>query len=199
MLLKTNTILSIVAALLFIMIPPSLHAAPVTYTVSGVGSGGLGDMVFFDAGFTVTAFADTANVIETNGSTSDISKVINYSAEVSVIGFGTGVFTNQTLTVSNRTFERAGFGDSTQDLAIAFVNDSVFSDYDLRSSLGPVVGELSFNRGAFFPTTAGDFLIRDLSGVVAFTATIVPEPTTLSCVLILGCMTMDKRPQRSAT
>ena len=107
--------------------------------------------------------------------------VLNPSMSVFVSGVGSGGFADPTRTVSNQEFSHSGFGNDALHLGVAFVNNEIFTSYDLRTPIGPVAGLLTFNANASFPTTAGDFTLTDaLDGT--FTATAVPEPTSAALV-----------------
>ena len=88
-----------------------------------------------------------------------------------------------------------GIGAQSRDTAvdqggqtyILASNGPAFSTYDLRTSIGPVVGPAVYRPGLAFSTTAGDFILTSASDVtyaaVAATATAVPEPGSL---MLLG-------------
>ena len=157
-----------------------------TYMETGVGSGSLDGTAFTDVPFTLVATADTNNV--TGGP--PIFSVPNDALTVAVSGI-TATFTIPTITVSNQGVPDAGFGAPLQNLAVLFVGSSVFSSYDLRSSIGPISGTPLFNPGAAFATTDGSFVLTAVSSVT-FQATVggtpIPEldPGALASALALA-------------
>jgi hypothetical protein len=166
-------------------------AAPITYTLTTTATGTLGASPFTDALVSVTLTGDTSNV--TAGPPPFTDVVVNPgSATVSVSGLGTGTFTDPIVIVDTLS-DTAVLGgpavlilDNTSGTGILLQTGSVFTSYDLRSSLGPITGTGGVASGShmtpIFPTTAGDltWAVGQSLGTSTFTASTVPEPTSLT-------------------
>jgi hypothetical protein len=146
-------------------------ASPVTYTLSGTGTGSLGADPFSDASFSITATADTSSITESLG----VFFLSDSIATLFVSGVGTATFTVPTMMVDN-TAGAAGISAPNQNMTILANYSPAFSSYDLSSSLAPVSGTPAFNPGTGFATTVGDFTLSSVSSVI-FQAEVVPEPS----------------------
>jgi len=185
----------IVAAVLLALAalaPPAAHAVGITYTVSGTGSGTLGNQAFTNAAFTIVSTADTAAAMETPEAGFFVNPDITSS--VTVAGIGTGIFTSATESVTNQNLAATagGIADPIANLAILLVVNPAFATYDLTTSFGPVSQSNpgGFNGATPFGTTAGDFILANVP-TATFQATLnpVPEASTtvsLGLLLILG-------------
>jgi hypothetical protein len=160
-------------------------AALITYTETAIASGSLGGTPFTNALVTLTAHADTAQVITTFPG---FLAVTNVTEAVAVAGVGTGTFTISTHTFDNQRVTVAGTGSGTAALTeidILDVRNPAFGAYDLKSSIGPLSGTPLLNPGRPFATSAGDFVLNSVTGNATFQATLgpptaVPEPSTLA-------------------
>ena len=171
-------------------IPGNGWAAPVTYIVRGNGSGLMNGVNFADQDFTITASADTANIMG-----GPIFVVINDSTQVAIDGLGMDDFTNEVQTVSNQLTDLAGFGDNGFSLGVQFANNPVFSSYDLSTSLPETLGAPVFNGGISFPTVNGSVTWTDVT-TVSFEAIVVPEPTTGVLWMVCGLLAIGYRRRR---
>jgi hypothetical protein len=167
-------------------LPTAARATLLTYTFTAIGSGSLGANTFSNASFTITTTADTNQVTSLGGSI----VVPDLTATVCVSGFETATFTFATKNVDNQGLSRAGLSGEFFP-AILFEDNAAFSTYDLTTPIGPLTGPPSFNSGANFPTTAGNFSLRAVSDVTfeATTAQAAPEPSLLA-LLGIGTATL---------
>lgn len=170
------------AATIFIiletLICATAQADPVTYILSGTGSGSLGLDSFTNVGFTITSTADTANITE---STPGVFDVPDITASIFVTGAGTGDFNLSSLPVGNVDNQQgvAGISSIGENFAILGDQNAQFKSYDLSTSLAPAAGIPIENNGLAFSTTAGDFILSEVSSVT-FQAEVVPEPSILT-------------------
>src|SRR6266481_1572810 len=84
---------------------------------------------------------------------------------------------------SRRRISAAGIGDPTRNLAVlgAFT-DSTLANYDLSTSIGPIMGTTAFNPyPVSFMTTLGGFSMTSVSDVT-FQAVVVPEPSIAALI-----------------
>jgi hypothetical protein len=187
----TSRIGLMAAAGLFVATAGRAPAMPITYTETVTASGSLGSTTFTNALVTLTATADTNNIVNYLPGYLGVN---NTTATVSVAGDGSGTFTIPTLTYDSQLFSAAGFESGTTGVPgsnILDVGNSAFATYNLRSSIGPLSGTPAINSGTTFSTTAGSFILNSTSGNATFQATAVPEPATLAPavtgVLLIAC------------
>ena len=172
----------------------SALAIPITYQVSAVASGTIGASTFTDVLVTLTLAGDTANVESTSlGGVANIG-----TTTVSIPGVGVGTVTDPTAAfatespivpdvgfpflpyVSIAVLDNPPSVDSNIDMGI--VGAAGLLGYDLRTSIGPIVGVggLLFDGGSVH-TTIGNLAFTsefspDTQGT--FAAIAVPEPST---------------------
>ena len=152
------------------------RAELITFTETAIASGSLGGTPYINALITLTSTADTTAVTENSG----FFSVINTSATVDVPLIGTAAFAITTTTFDNQTFVPPAAGISS-GISILDTFSDTFGSYDLKSSIGPIVGPAFINSNEPFSTSLGDFIITSVSGDVTFTAVLqgaVPEPGT---------------------
>jgi PEP-CTERM motif-containing protein len=180
------------------------QAAPISYTISAVGSGSLGTNSFSDVSFTITSTADTSQIDINSPLFPDILVVTNESATIEISGLGTATFTSTLSDFANqyvgpqwnRTVGAVGVTDISDGYDIIDVQNSAFDTYDLRSSIGPVSGTTFGNAGYPVGTTAGTFQLNSLPTTATFQATLqsVPEPATVLLVALgLGVLLIGRR------
>jgi hypothetical protein len=166
-------------------------AAFITYTETATASGSLGGVAFNDVLVTLSATADTTNIV----AAPLFFSVTPTTATVTVAGLGSAAFTSKTFDVfDNQTFitggitGMAGFGDSAEGTLLGDSN-AAFASYALATPIGPLTGS-GFASGtlASFATTGGDFVIAFATSPAIFTATTVPEPSSLALCGFAGAM-----------
>ncbi len=179
----TRLVLTIAAAILLgsaTQVPA--QAAPITYTLTTTATGTLGAKSFTNAVVTVTLTGDTSNVTAGPAPYTDVW-VNSGAATVSVVGIGTGTFTDSIQIICTLN-DAAALGvaqavlilDNTTGTGILAQTGSAFSSYDLRSPLGPLSGTGGVASGShmtpIFPTTAGNltWAIGQSFGTSTFTA-----------------------------
>ena len=161
------------------------EAAFVTYTETVTASGFLGNQGFVNALVTITGTSDTDNVFLSNlGNYSNIT-----STTVTIANIGSATFTDIIEITNSQSF--ITFVDLSfvpRGASILGIENPVFLPYDLKSSIGPLSGFLSFQGVTQYSTTAGSFLIYSASNASnpEFSATVssgsVPEPASLAMV-----------------
>ncbi|MAE95037.1 MAG: hypothetical protein CL910_10285 [Deltaproteobacteria bacterium] len=169
----------LLAAVAFGLSSPAL-AVPITVQVDAIASGTFGGTSFTDAAVTFVATGDTDDIDDFGTA----HRIINLSMSLTVAGLGSAVFTNATHSIVNHGTDRAGLADIDDNAGLMFVDDPIFDTYALDTSVGPIVGPVTFSTGFDFDTSGGPFeILGVLGGTATFTAT-VPEPGTL--VILLG-------------
>jgi hypothetical protein len=187
-------------------------AAPITFTFSTTGSGTWhksdGTSASFDSSalLEVTLVTDTAqlqNPIIQYGTGNPLPGVIGYGVGTTVTGslalggVSLGALANPAYVF--RSGNLIGFGDSV-DFDIFGVSSPTFASYMLDSSFG------STTSGAYFPGVTTIALASGESVTLAalstahtatFAASAVPEPATLS-LLLIGMAALPFRRRRSA-
>jgi hypothetical protein len=161
----------------------------ITYTETVIASGSLNGTAFTNASLTISATANTTQIISGGGG---FFSVIPTSNSFTITGVGSGSFTSSIFDVFvNQTFSSpsaaAGFGgDGGASILDTF--NSAFSTYALATAIGPISGSSFINSGSSFATTAGGFVLTSTTGNVSFTATPagVPEPSSLAMCGVAG-------------
>jgi len=172
------------------------HSAPITYTLSGVGSGSLGGVSFSNSAFTITAFADTSDVTHF---LAPVFRVTNSATTISISGVGSGTLLTNSVTLDfqnpNPSEASAGIFLYYQGPRLLSVFNSAFQTYELNTSFASHSGNSGIQPAFIFPTTAGDFSLSAVSSA-SFAASVVPEPPAsilLSIPAILVCAFWSKR------
>jgi hypothetical protein len=170
--------MGLVMALAFV--PERAAAAPITYTISGTGSGSLDGTSFTDDLVTITGIGDTANVV-----TIPLHSLNPVPLTINISGVGTDTITSNAEldivpAIENARFD-ANNNSSTLAILIATISSSsAFASYDGTTAIGPVT-DTGFTSGNTFPTTGGIFVLSSI-GNTTFTATIgsaTPLPAAL--------------------
>ncbi|MBZ5634845.1 MAG: PEP-CTERM sorting domain-containing protein [Acidobacteriia bacterium] len=180
-------------------------ASPIIYMESGTASGMIGGTAFSDVQVQVTVSGDTANVV--SGVIEGFAFFGNVSSAttVTIAGIGTATVSDPSGIVSIPTpvsidtgfpvlpYVAIGTLDSTLSFdsltGIGVEGSNALLGYDLKTSIGPITGSpggIGYPTSLFFHTTLGDLSFTanfSPTTVGTFTATLVPEPTSL---LLLG-------------
>jgi hypothetical protein len=98
---------------------------------------------------------------------------------VNVTGIGTATFTDSVGVVDNQGRKETIFSDFTTDQTILGTVNDVFATYDLRTSIGPASGTSSGDF-ASYNTSLGALTIESIGTTSTFTATVIPEPASLT-------------------
>ena len=173
-----------------LLAPIAVRASSATYTFQGLGTGTLGTTSFSDSAFTITLTGDTNSIVQSTQSCIPSPCTVFSEqatlATISVAGL-TGTFTLPVGVFDNQTFTTLGFSRFSGGAVSADIMDlqfnPTFGSYDLASSLGPI-GPFTFNPGQFncsfgCVTTSLGNLSMSSDSSVTFTATVVPEPSSL--------------------
>lgn len=182
------------SVILLTLLSAPLHAAPITFIYSGLGTGTIGGTSFDGALITLIANADTANRLSFGSGFS----VVNDSATVEIEGIGVFGFTSPTRNFVSNVSNGAGLsrfsgGTSGPDLANIF-NVPSLGTYSLDTDFGPVTGTGQFIQwgGGFgsMQTTGGTLVINTANTTLTYQAILgrggeVPEPGT-SFLLLSG-------------
>jgi hypothetical protein len=151
------------------------HAAPISYTVSAEMTGTIGTTSFTNALTTFTLVGDTDNVAPFMGA------LINFGiATVTIDGFGTATLTGNTYAFAlplSGSVSGAGIGDNTSGTSFGVRSTSLFG-YGL-GVIAPVSGDTISGDPGTEGTSAGDLVISDIGGTGTFSASPVPEPSSL--------------------
>jgi PEP-CTERM motif len=157
------------------------HAETITYSFSGVGNGTAGGNAW-SGDFTFVFTGNTANVY---GPSSGEYFQYSLGGTFSEGSYSASLQANNIVVVNtDPSFPRLGFYNSTVDNG-GTIQNSVFTSYALATALGPITETgpnllPTFNsNGDGFGTTGGQTI--ELLGMTSltFTATVVPEPSSL--------------------
>ena len=158
---KTNRIVPAVVlgiAGIFTAASPSFGAL-ITYTMEATASGSLDGISFTDATVVLMMKNNTANV------TGGPSFFENVGTATVSVGGGTAVtFTDPIQVFSNQSVPAVGFEDLSLDDILDNLSAS-FASYDLKTSIGPIVGSSDFDPGSSFPTTGGAFELTSVGEI----------------------------------
>jgi hypothetical protein len=157
------------------------HATPISFTFEGTATGLVGNTAFTSASFTLTAHADTVNILTSatgDGATAGDFSLDTDSAQITIEGIGTLSFSEGTrvfdargVTVNNQgPLDLLGFARAGVDgIVLMDFADPAFGTYDLSTALGPLfVGDaISLNS---IGTSMGNLSFDQVLDVT-FTAT----------------------------
>lgn len=170
-----------------------------TYTFSGRGSGSLGQSLFTDAAFSITAQGDETQVFRVENT--DIFRLNGVTAVLEIAGLGAATFSfvpnlavNQATTGTNPS---VGIADPIQNRAIFFVgNVPNLVNYELKTTFSLVNGRALTNADNAFPTNRGAFVITSATEA-SFSA--VPEPTSTLLLTLAMAASCNVRKRRNTS
>lgn len=180
------SVFAIMTALILGAMTAGASADPIEFTHEGNGSGTLNGTPFVARDFVITAFGDTTSRLSHgNGWYID-----HTSASISITGLGVLDFLTGTRTFVNTGNNKVGFSRAGRNPDLFNgPTDTVFNSWDMLTSIGPVTGPGYLLQWGLSPqpnTNAGILYFNDATGInTTFTAEVVPEPATLS-LLVLG-------------
>jgi len=175
----------------------SALAAPITYTISGTGTGTVGATPFTSAAYTISVVGDTTAI--TGGPT--YSNVV--TGTMTIAGIGTATISEPIRVFNNQTNTAFGVGRPSADLLD--VVDPAFATYALATSLGPISGltpfalnqftSLASSLGAITMPTSGPVTFQATTGAAPPPVASTPVPTLseyglLLLVLLTGTVAM---------
>lgn len=196
--MKRNLIFYLSIFYVIVVINP-ISAQPITYTFSGECDGSFDDTYFYNADYEVVIQGDTQDVVWAPHPTDTVAVIVNLSGSIEIEGEGIASLTLPLYVFCNQSINWLGFGNSGNsgvssnlDLIDLDGLGDMFSNYELKSSYGPILDTTP--RYSQFSDVETDRGLLTLSPVhdVTFQAELIPEPTTL-LLLGLGGMLIRKR------
>ena len=154
-------------------------AAPLTLTLTGIGTGSLGGKSFSNAAFSFTVTGDTANLQFPSCCPGDVDTASGTPTSFSIAGFSDGTLkdTQAIWTDTQGTVGIAHFNDGD----MIDLNSPMLRGYRLTTSIGPITAVPSFVGScpgvdcASFATSLGPLLFGSVS-TVTFTSTVTTTP-----------------------
>ena len=165
-----------------------LHAAPITYTFSGTGTGSLGTTNFTDASFVATLTSDTADVAFVPALSA--LGIVGLPADIEIAGVGSLNFTGTTFIFTGG--QVVGFGEDNAGIPsppgnLIQINNAALSGYNLASDLTASGANDILSQFQNAATSGGALSFSSMSTVtfqsVVSAVSGVPEPST---IVILG-------------
>jgi hypothetical protein len=177
-------------------------AAEIAYTVSGTGTGSIGEQSF-SGDFGITTIGDTSSQNQCmNGATPvpGCYYIVNSSTDLNIASLGHFSLTNPSISFVNNANNLFGFSEIFPPAngvnTFAFVNlnggSALFASWNGISDFGPVLTDLALNQffRASVDTSAGPLVFSQgfEDSSATFSATLlgaaVPEPVTWTMMLI---------------
>jgi len=181
----------------FIAMAARSGAEPILFTFSGTGGGSAGGTSFANAPFSIQFFGDTTGVTPTGTGSFSIQDSVS---TLYVEGIGAGSFA-----VDMRMFAlqsgTVGFGVEGGNTLLVLTGPAL-AGYDLKSSFVPAtfagVGADPLERFRNIGTTLGPVSLTSAQDVT-FSATMVPEPSTVgllvaAAVSLVICRQAKRKP-----
>ena len=177
----------------------TIHAAPIEFTLEGIGSGELNDVVFTDEPFVITATGDTDNrTAFFNGFT-----IVNDAAQITFANLNGGApidFTIPTTLNANTEFDGISFGNDVDKNDIVLLFDPQLDGFELLTSLPTITaGGFLSDSGSTHQTSAGALFFNDSEPTLSFTATVIPEPTSLVLLGLGGVVLLRRNDRRDVS
>jgi hypothetical protein len=152
-----NRILSILAVTMLLS-TNIVTAEPINYTFTGTATGSVDGAVFSNADVTITASADTENVLFDGY---NVFNVIPSSATINIAGIGSGTLTGEVVVFNQQAFNYSFAGLQQDNMDVVTVEGLELEIYDLKTSIGPLSpGYLSIYLSLDIPTTMGTVVIN---------------------------------------
>jgi hypothetical protein len=150
---------------------------------------------FANADVALTLRSNTADVIP---GSPPISFLNAGPMTASINGGPAAAFTDQMAIFVDQTAFVVGFVDLTLGDVVLAVESNPFATYDLKTSLGPIIGLFTVNPATGFPTSDGLLALAG-AGLASFTASAVPEPSALAIfAVMLAGLIRRRRHSRTA-
>jgi hypothetical protein len=141
-----------------------VNAEPINYTFTGTASGNVNGAAFSNADVTITAFADTGNVLFDGY---NLYQVIPSSTTVDIAGVGSGTLTGEVVVFNMQAFNYSFAGLQQDAMDIVTVESLDLETYDLKTSFGPLSpGYLSLYGSLNIPTTMGTVVFNSAGDFV---------------------------------
>jgi hypothetical protein len=186
-------------------------ANPITYTMTTTGTGTFGGAAFSGAAITVTSTADTSSVFVASGTPPDLNyEVIATLSTISIAGFATATFTDQTFWVDPNGSGDIIFGDVDNPsgffggiLGLTVVVSGL-QTYNLQSSFGPISSAFDFESNAFnaFQNihTSGGMLSLTAANDTFTAVEVTPEPASflIAALGVFGLLALRRFISRAA-
>jgi hypothetical protein len=189
----TNRLHAPLAILGWLLLSAGAEADILTVTQTGSGSGDLNGVAFPTSSFTITSILDTGHRVSFAGE----SHINATSASIAISGLGSFNFTTPTLIFVSNTLPGPGIsrviGGTGGDLFDG-PTDPAFSTWDMLTAIGPISGDGELQQWDITPVNTSGGVLRFDNGHAGatFTATIVPEPSSV-VLLTLGGLTLRRR------
>ena len=158
-------------------------AVPIYFTFSGTITGTFNGSPITNEPFVFNATADTTNI----GTDVGFRSVMNDSVTLSLLGNDYTVTTPTLTSVFHGGGGRPVLYNSTENAAIVDgPSNSIFTGWDLLSSLGPITDTGVIQVfGSPVHTSGGNLVYEDnFDATLTFNAEVAPEPSTLGFALL---------------
>ena len=184
-----RTLLLLGPSLAWLLLPAAADAEPILYRFQGQGAGQIGSQPFVGS-FAIELHGETDQILDTSNA-SQIGRSLTGPAAIELDGIGSAVFTaSMNVFIAESLFvdvSHLGMGVALSggDKAIFDLVSTELYGYRLGSQFGPVFVATPnlVNQFNGVPTDLGDLSFSSMSNVT-FTATPVPEPSSLVLMLI---------------
>ena len=167
------------------------NAAVIEFSYTGIASGQWLNGLYSGQSFTNKAFTITArSLTDLVTPYADGYKTNTSGGNVTIADYGSFAVTSDTAVWVGNTFGRSGFGIRNSS-DILSLGDSSFDTWNLKSSLGPITRTGVF-AGAALWTTGGAVKFSG-STAMTFTATVVPAPSAVALIGLVGAVGARRR------